>query len=304
MVAACAATCGLLLAACGSDTDTPASATPAVPSGPCVSAATAASMATQIPIPSASVTLTSPGTGPLRAASAAPDLASAQQVTLSTTSTESSTTAQTTQSLDTPLTVRFGCDAPDRLTAVLGAPTSAQPELGGQLPPVAGSVAEIGVGPGLAPLSLRLAPTDPSSESARRAVEQSLVQSLQNAITLPADPIGVGATWRTERTLSSAATVVQTVEARLTRWEGDRLTVSFTADESPVNSVFTIPGGDATLTIERYSYTGSGEVTIDLTRGLPVAGTAEYRGARELVGADVNQPLLQTFGFTMGWKSP
>lgn len=262
---------------------------------------TGLAQATSIPIPSASVTLTSPGDQPLRSAALVPDTSSPQRVTLSTRSSETSTTAETIQSIETPLTARFGCSATGELNLVLGTPTSAQSELSGQLGSIAGSIAGITLGPQHSPLALRLRPTDASSAPARRAVEQSLVQALQNSIVLPAEPIGVGATWRSERTIAGAATVDQVIESRITRWEGNRITITFTSDESPVNSVFTIPGGNTQLTIDRYSYSGSGEITVDLSRGLPVSGSAEYAGARELVGSDPNQPLLQRIGFTMSW---
>lgn len=291
----------LLLAGCGSGGETTSTTSSvAAPTTGCA-AQPAAANATAIGLPSASVSLTGAGTEPRRVAAAVPDRTSPQQVTLTTSSTEESVSAATTRTVEMPLTARFDCSSDTELDLTLGTPTSPDPALRQQLAAAAGSTGAISLGPGLAPLSLRLAPTDASSSEARNAIEQSLVQALHDAITVPVDAIGVGATWRTERTIASAATVVQTVEARLTAWDGNRLTIAFTAEESPVNSVFTIPGGDATLTIARYSYTGSGEVTLDLTRGLPVGGQATYTGARELAGAG-DQSLLQKLGFTLAWR--
>ncbi|MGC5246546.1 hypothetical protein ACPXB3_06435 [Gordonia sp. DT219] len=296
-------TTGLVMTGCGSDSDSESSSAPPTPTGGCATdPATGLTQATSIPIPSATLSRTSPGAEPLRTATVAPDTKVPQKVSLSTTSSEVSTTAETTQSVTTPLTARFGCSATDELNLVFGTPTSPQSELSDQLKAATGSIAGITFGPALSPLSLRLRPTDAASAPARRALEQSIVQSLQNSLVLPTEPIGVGATWHSERTIAGAATVVQTIEARLTRWEGSRLTISFTSDETPVNSVFTIPGGNATLTIDRYTYTGSGEITIDLTRGLPVGGDASYTGARELAGADPGRPLVQRIGFAMSWK--
>nr|WP_246007751.1 hypothetical protein [Gordonia oryzae] len=293
----------LAVSACGSVSDTAASSQPPTPTGACATdPGIGLTQTTPIPIPTATVTLISPGAAPTRVATPAPDVGSAQQVTLSTTSSEVSTTAQTTQEVTTPLTARFGCTTTSELHLVLGTPTSTQPELTDQLAKAKGSIGGIALGPALSPMSLRLRPTDASSAPARRALEQSLVQTLQDSIVLPTDAIGVGATWRSERTVVGAATVTQTIQARLDAWNGTRLTISFTAEESPINSVFAIPGGNTTLTIARYSYSGSGAITVDLTRGLPVGGHADYSGARELVGADPDQPLLQRIGFSVHWR--
>ncbi|GAA1482920.1 hypothetical protein GCM10009624_33600 [Gordonia sinesedis] len=223
-------------------------------------------------------------------------------MTLTTTSSVVSATENTRQTVTTPLTARFNCTDSTDLEFVTGTPTSPNLVLNDQLRAADGSIGGLGIAPGLAPISLRLRPDQDSGSQARSALEQSLVQAFRGSVPLPTEPIGPGATWRTERTISAAATVVQTIDARLVEWTGDRVRVAFTVDESPVNSVFAIPGGNATLSIARYSYGGSGEMTIDLTRGLPVSGSARMRGARELVGGDPAQPLLQQIGFEFSWR--
>lgn len=303
IVCAGVATGLLVVTGCGTDADSTSSSTTPAPTGGCAAhSATTGDAVTPIAIPSATVTVTNPGAAPQRVPQTTADLRSPQAVRLATTSTADESSGTTTQTVDVPLTARFGCTDPAEVEMVLGAPTSSEKELAEQLTAAKDGQAGLSLGPGRAPLSLRLLPTSASTAPARRALEQSFVQVMQSWITVPTTAIGVGATWRTERTIAAAVTVVQTIEARLTRWDGNRMTITFTADESPVNSVFTIPGGNTTLTISRYSYTGSGEVTVDLTRPLPVSGQARYVGARELVGSDPNQPLLQRLGFSYTWK--
>ncbi|MFT4124791.1 MAG: hypothetical protein QM662_00985 [Gordonia sp. (in: high G+C Gram-positive bacteria)] len=288
----------LLVTACGPD---PAPTTASATAAGCASSENDTAPAGSIPIAPAAVTLTDPGAEPRVAATAIPDRAAAQQVTLATISTEESAAAATAQTVTLPLTARFSCTDDAAVALRLGTPTSTDPALNAQLA-AAGGTGTITRGPGLAPISLQLAPPDAAAPAARNAVEQSLVQALQTAIALPDAPIGVGATWHAERTVSAAVTAVQTISARLTRRDGNRLTVTFTAEEEPVNSVFSVPGSTP-LTITRYSYSGSGEVAVDLTRGLPVDGSLTYRGARELVGADATTPLIQQIGFAATWTS-
>lgn len=254
-----------------------------------------------IPIPPAQVTVTEPGAEPRAVAGAAPNRESAQQITLTTTSTQASVGESSSQTVEIPLQARFGCADSTNIEMTLGAASSPDITLDDALDPVEGSAAGMSIGPGLMPASLRLIPDEEASSQARSAVEQSLIQALQTSIPLPTEPIGLGATWVVERTVNAATRLNQRIEATLTGWAGNRVTLTFTAEETPANSIFRIPGTtNETLTISRYSYTGSGEVTYDLGRGLPLSGTYEYSGARELVGA--GDPLLQQLGFTALWR--
>ncbi|MET9199664.1 hypothetical protein [Gordonia sp. NPDC003585] len=294
-------TVGVLLAGCGSDGDDDTSS---ASDGGCATENTSdRDKVNLIPIPPVKVTVTGFGNGERRVPAATPDRDSAQQATVVTTSSVASAGSAQAQTVDLPLTARFHCTDPTDLEMDLGTVTSPDPTLNDQLAPAAGGHAGMAIAPGLVPISLRLMPTDSSGPEARLAIEQAMIGAFTRSVPLPTVPIAVGATWRAERVISAAATVTQTIEAKLTAWEGNRLTVTYTVDESPINSVFAIPGGNQTLTIARYSFTGNGTETVDLTRGLPVDGAATYRGARELVGADASQRLLQQTGFTLTWRS-
>ncbi|MCR5977275.1 hypothetical protein GDN83_05870 [Gordonia jinghuaiqii] len=299
---AVAAAVSALVAGCSSESDDAGAPNTASAGGCAAESPSRAAGATPVPIAPATVTVLGAGDGERRVATAAPDVASAQSVTLVTTSQVASPGSSDAQTVETPLTARFGCTEKSDLELDLGTVTSPDTGLTEQLAAMGGTKAGITLGPGLAPVSLRLAPAADAGEEARLALEQSLVAALNTAIVLPTEPIAVGASWRSERVIAAAATVTQSIEARLTAWEGDRLTIEFTAEESPVNSVFAIPGSADTLTISRYSNTGEGRVTVDLRRGLPVAGEATYRGARELVGADPARPLLQRTGLSVTWR--
>lgn len=246
--------------------------------------------------------MTDPGTDPRRIPVGSPDRTSPQSATLTTTSSVESATDTSRQTVTTPLTARFSCSDATDLEMALGRSTSPDSELNGALAATAGTTGGLGLGPGGAPISLRLLPPKDASSAARSAVEQSLVQAFRDSVALPTTPIGVGATWRAQRTITTAATVTQTTTAHVTAWKGNRLTVDVEIDETPVNSVFSVPGTDTTLSISRYSFTGKGQIHLDLTRALPTSGSLDASGARELVGADPSRPLVQRTGFSLRWE--
>ncbi|WP_020105801.1 hypothetical protein [Nocardia sp. 348MFTsu5.1] len=289
------------LAGCGSDdNDTP----PPAPTG-CATDTTAGDAgAALLPVPPAKVTLLTAGSEPQQAALSAFDRATAQPATLVTTSTfaspdgESATQSATT--VDLPITARVNCTDPTDIDMQIGAASSPDTALNEALKAQNGSRAGMSIGPGVAPISLRILPGENADDNARQAVEEALVSTFQRSVTLPTEPIGVGATWEAVRTVNAGANVRQTINATLTAQDGDQLTVEFTIDETPINSVFRLPDG-GTLTIDSYSMTGNGTVVIDLTRGVPVSGQMKISGGRTLVGGD-NTQFQQLLGFESNWS--
>ncbi|UVF78320.1 hypothetical protein [Gordonia mangrovi] len=291
------------LTGCGSDDPSADSATSAAVSDGCAQESTSGLDGVNLlPIPPATVTVIDAGGGEKRLPAAAPDRADAQTVTLTTTSSVRSPGSDESQTVEMPLRALFHCTDSTDLEMTLGDVTSPDAVLADQLTAVAGSRAGLAIGPGTMPISLRLLPAEEAGPEARLAVEQTLVQALQLSVPVPTEPIGIGARWRSERTIDSAVTVTQQIDATLTGWAGDRMTVDVTVEETPVNSVFAIPGSGGSLTIARFSNAGAGELTIDLTRGLPASGSIELSGARELVGADPTQPLIQQTGLSVRWQ--
>ncbi len=306
VAAAAAAVVAAGLTACSADEP--------VDDGPC--AATAASKddgARSINLPSPEVTVLSPGDGAPQPLTVAPDTDSSQSVTLETSSTESSIAPSapnaeqnqiqnTEQQLVTPITARTVCDDPTSLEFSIGAPTSKDTDLAPLLTDLDTSTGGLSYGPGMAPTRLRLKPTDAAGSPARSALEQSLIGALDYAIPLPTTPVATGATWRAVRRVTGSATVTQTMTVTLVSRTADVLELDVAIDEEPVNSVFAIPGSDATLHIARFSMSGKGSFTVDLRRLLPTSGTLTMQGGRELLGDDPNRPILQKNGFTLAWK--
>lgn len=263
-----------------------------------------------IELPPAHVTVLEPGTGDLRVPTSTPNTETPQRVTLSTDSGETSVIGNqgeapttTREDLALPLTARAGCTDPRNLEFTLGAITSPDEALGPALATFDGATGGLTYADGLSATALRLFPPANADQPANRAIEQSLVSAFTYSLPLPTVPVGVGARWRVERTVTAATTVTQEIVATLRAWDGDVLTIDLAVDETPTSTVFRIPGSASTLDMTRYANTGTGSVTVDLTRLLPTSAQLEMKGARELVGADTNRPIIQQTSFTLRWGS-
>ncbi|WP_412475177.1 hypothetical protein ACK8HH_11085 [Gordonia sp. LUNF6] len=294
-------------AACSSSND-------ASGDGPCATTpASKSDGARSITVPDAEVTVLSPGEGPAQPLTVSPRTDAAQRVTLETSSLEASVAPtsrtentnqvqKTEQQLVTPITARAVCDDPSSLEFSIGTPTSKDTALDGLLGALDGSTGGISYAPGLVPTRLRLKPDESSESPARSALEQSLVGAFDYAVPVPTTPVAPGARWQSLRTVSAAATVTQTMTVTLTAREGDILKLDVRVDETPVDSVFSIPGSDAKLHIAKFSMSGSGSLTVDLRSLLPVSGDLTMKGGRELTGDDPNRPILQQNEFTLTWR--
>lgn len=287
---------------------------PAADTGPCAAASSVDRGGVRpIPVAAADVTVLDPGTGTPTVLTPRPDTTRAQTVTLTTDSLEASIAPgsdnqqqvqKTQQNLTTPITARVVCDDPTNVEFTIGTPTTADTELTPELAAIAGSPGGVTFRPGLNPQSLRLFPNDASSSPARSALEQSFSGAFDHAVPLPTQPVGDGATWQAVRTIVSAATIRRTTTVTLQSRVGSVVTLKVDVDETPVDSVFRIPGSSQTLSIERYSMAGTGEITVDLTSMLPTGGTIVTKGARELVGDPGSAPLLQQNEYTVTWATP
>ncbi|WP_287383645.1 hypothetical protein [Gordonia sp. (in: high G+C Gram-positive bacteria)] len=303
---ACALT--LALSACGSDEDDDTAATETSATGCAAESTSGRSDVDPIPVAPAKITVTDPGAQPRKIPAAAPERATPQTTTVSVTSTAVSRTVQDgiddrRQTVNIPLTARFGCQDSTDVEMTLATPTSPDPTLDEQLAEAEGGRAGMAVGPGIMPISLRLLPTGSSGPEARHAIEQSLVQALQVSVALPTVPVGVGAVWTSQRSISGAVTVTQVMTITLTSWTGNRVVLGVTLEETPINSVFAVPGTSETITLRRYSNEGTGTVTVDLGRALPDHAALTLTGARELVGSDESAPIVQRTGATVNWRA-
>lgn len=301
---------GAILALSGCSADD----TDSTDSGPCAASSSADREGVRpIAVAPADVEVLDPGTADRALLEPRPDTTSPQKVTLTTDSVEASITPgengnqsvqRTQQQLSTPITARVVCDDPSDLEFTVGTPTTKDAELTPELDAIAGSDGGVSVADGLQVRSLRLFPKEESGSPARSALEQSFSGALDQSVPLPTEPVGVGARWQSVRTISSAATIRRTTTVTLTGRTGNTAELAVAVEDVPVDSIFRIPGSAQTLTINRYSMAGSGDLTVDLTRVLPVAGSITTKGGRELAGDENSPPLLQQNEYTVTWASP
>ncbi|GED98256.1 hypothetical protein [Gordonia crocea] len=278
--------------------------------GPCSTAATTADPSVRpIPLAEPTVELITAGTAPYRPLRAAPDRSAAQQVRLSATTTVLTRVAaaegdrsREDQAITIGLTVRRHCTDDADVALRFDSLSATDPELSGQLAADAGSRGGLTLRDSQVPASLRLWPNEGAPTTARAVVENTLATALQNLVALPAEPVGAGARWRVTRTLLGATTLRQTVTATLRKRDGDVIDLDVSVDETPTGSVYTVPGTGKALQIARYTSLGKGTARIDLRRALPIGGSLDLRGARELVGGDATRPLLQQTRYQLEWS--
>ncbi|GAB10152.1 hypothetical protein GOARA_052_00510 [Gordonia araii NBRC 100433] len=299
-----------LLVACGGGDD-------AVDDGPCATGATTADPAVRpIPLAAPTVELISAGAAPHRVLRAAPDRASAQQVRATSTTTvlsrladdgagapaEGDAASREDQTVTVGLTVRHHCSDDQDVALRFDTLTATDPVLSADLGKDAGSRGGLTLGAGGVPVSLRLWPNPGAPTTARAVIENTLATALQNLVAVPSEPVGVGASWRAVRTVLGATPVRQTVTATLRARTGDTVDLDISVDETPTGSDYTVPGTGKTLRIARYTALGKGTARLDLRRALPVGGSLDVRGARELVGADAGRPLVQQTRYQLQWS--
>lgn len=277
--------------------------------GPCTTAATTSdASARPISLAQPRVDLLTSGTAPLRPLRATPDRTDAQPVRLTSTTTvltrmaDGGAPSREDQTVTVGATVRRHC-TDDRDAALrFDSLSAADPAVSADLAKDAGSRGGITLGDEQVPISLRLWPTNQAPDTARAVLENTLATALQTLVALPAEPVGVGARWRVSRTLPGAATLHHTITATVRGRDGDIVDLDLTVEEAPAGSEYTVPGTGKALRIARYASLGRGTVRIDLRRVLPLGGSLDVRGARELVGADAANPLVQQTRYQLVWS--
>lgn len=151
---------------------------------------------------------------------------------------------------------------------------------------------------GLASTVKMLAP-EGSSEEGRQAVEQALLSILSATVVFPDDPVGVGGSWTVEGKLTGNATVVRATTYTVTGIDGNRVTLDVAVHERPVQDTLTIDNQAAgelngkSLSVENASTTSDGELTVDLTKPLPVAGRVAATTRLVYAGADSKFRIAQ-----------
>lgn len=276
-----------------------------------------------VPISAAEVDVITDGAEPRRVVRHQPPGEATQDAVLTTSSTVSQQIDDqppqdfSTPELTLPLSAEVTEQAPDTdvdsgnadtnlhtVELSLGDATTSDATLDGALSHSEGSGVDLTVRPNGAVTALRIQPAEDAPDIARSAIEQAFYQAVYRTLPFPETPIGVGAQWTVRQQVTSGITLDQTTTATLTEREGNRLTIEFVVDQKPRSSVWNLEGDSGALNIDQYVMTGTGSVTIDLDKPLPVAGTVTVGGEQRYSDPGGTTQLMQTITNRVTWETP
>lgn len=277
-----------------------------------------------VPISAAHVEVLSDGAEPRQVVRHQPPAETTQNAVLTTSSQVSQTIGdQPPQDFSTPeLTLPLSAvvkEQPDNADAgeadsetttshtvelTLGDAKTPDGTLDGALAHSEDSRVDLTVGSDGAVTALHLQPAEGAPDIARSAIEKAFYQAVYRALPFPDAPIGVGAQWIVRQQVTSGITLDQTTTATLTAREGNRLTIDLAIDQKPRSSVWQLEGDSGSLNIDQYVMTGTGSMTIDLDKPLPVAGTVTVGGEQQYSDPDGTTVLRQTITNRVTWETP
>lgn len=261
-----------------------------------------------IALPAVVLAVTTPGAEPRTVLRRTAGSATTQLVALGTTSQVLQmvgTNPQqdlSTPDLTLPLTATLGQDGAVALS--LGTPTASAPILTSALAAAVGSSAGLTVQPSGSVEELRITPAGGLDDSARAAIEQALRQAVQLAPVLPSEPVGVGAVWTTTVVVDSLGLQIdQVTTTTLTAVHGSTLTLTQTFTQTPETSTWTLPNEGGTLNVDAYPVTGTGTLTVDTTKPLPIAGSVTLGGGQVFSDPGSGLQLRQNVRSSVTWTS-
>lgn len=264
-----------------------------------------------IPVSAVRVTLLDPGTGPHTVLTRRPPVGATGSAVLSTSAAVTQTLADqppkdfSTPSMRMPLGAHVTSSEPGmtEVALTLGDVTSPDPTLNTELKAERGAHAGLTIAPDGAITTLRISPPPNADNMARAAVEQAFYQAIYSSVALPSEPVGVGATWRTEQHFTSAVELDQTMNVTLKARQGDVVTLDVQVNQSPTSPVWVMPGDTRKLNIDKYEMTGGGTVTLDLDAPLPTAADITVGGEQVFRVPDSDATIAQTLGNHTQWSA-
>lgn len=253
--------------------------------------------AVTVDVPLAKVVLDQPGSGELRALAVRPTTVG--EYGLFTNSLQVSQVAGEQPSggnrdVTLPLATQPTCADPLDVYMFFGAPKSTDTAMTTALEVESGTVGRVRLAASGEVRAFTIAAPPGVQSEAQATFEQALLQAFLRLVPLPAEPVGIGATWTATRSIRADSTLTQTMKVTL-GGTLDRPELKASVDESPDDSVFRVPGSDRILTIETYTSEGNGTVSIDPAQAFGQGGV-QLQGGRTLVGDDAAKKLTQKTG--------
>ncbi len=294
-----AAAVAVLLTACTSSGDDPATSADTSTTAPVIT----------VPVTPVTTKLVEPGSEPRSVLS--PNLSDEQSVRLVT---GSNVTQQiddqavqdfSTPELTLPLTVQASQSDSDREVDLrIGKATSVDQRLTDSLAPADGSEAGLTITETGAVTALRISPSPDTQNAARAAIEQALNQAVYRSVSFPESEVGIGAVWTIQQQVISGTTLNQTTTATLRARDGDRVTVDVRIDQSPESKTLELPDNAGQLRIDSYTMSGAGTLEIDLGKPLPISGDVTVSGSQQYSDPEGATVLRQDISDTLQWTTP
>lgn len=259
-----------------------------------------------VPLPGSVVEIIEAGETPHEVLTFHPGTDSTQQATLRTQfDIKQVLNAQAAQDFSNPMmTIPVTATASDHdIELTLGRATCSEESLNSALESAAGGRAGWRFGSNGTLTSLWLRPVDAANDNARAAIEQSLFLAVQHSVSLPGEPIGIGAKWRVRQDVPGTMPLQQITEFTLVERDGDVLTIDVHVVQEPRSNVWNLPDGAGTLNIEKFTMTGGGRVVLDLSQPVPREAIITLTGEQSYVDPKATTSLRQTSSSRVEWAS-
>ena len=124
---------------------------------------------------------------------------------------------------------------------------------------------------------VKLLPAEDSTDEDRERLERALLQVLSTMPVFPREEVGEGASWTASARTTGQTSMFRTTTYTVTKIEGSTVTLDLNISEEPTEKELDLgaaPGAAASekLTADDAQTTSQAEITVDLTKPIPVAG--------------------------------
>ncbi len=201
-------------------------------------------------------------------------------------------------SVTIPLTARGSSGGVD---LTLGTVTSGDPGLARELRALDGSHAGFDMSTAGAVTALRLSPNPSTPDAARSALERAFCQAVYQSIAFPDEAVGEGAVWTVQQEVAGDVMLDQVTTATLTQRTDNLLTIALDITQTPKSTVWTLPNNAGSLDVVDYVMHGSGTITVDLDRPLPVSGSVTLGGTQSYRDRSSGVLLAQDLSTEVQW---
>ena len=210
--------------------------------------------------------------------------------------------------LTLPFTAKTSADDAGRKTELtLGTPSGSRTTLREEIAAAKGFVATFtGSRSGQWAQASYQAP-EAASTGARASIESALGQWLSVPVVFPSEAIGVGAEWTVTVKVNNPSPATRTLTYTLKEHDGNRVSLGVSVEQRPSVTTLSTEGlagaNGAQLTIvDSPTTTEKGDIEVDLTKPLPVAGAVDFTTSTTY-GDGAGTQVIQRNRRAVQWKT-